>query len=203
MAKAKTEGFRWLPSYYEAIRDLPDSERLAIYDAIIDYGFGNDVQELPPLLNGYFRLMQPSIEKSIRFEEKQKENGSKGGRPPKTQTKPKENPDETQNDSGENLAVAIAVADAVDIAVANDIAIEDKKRSRFVPPTVEEIRGYCRSRGNNVDPQKVYDYYEAADWKDSSGKPVRNWKQKIIAVWEPKAAPKQSTAPDLSWRTGG
>ena len=203
MTKAKTEGFRWLPSYYEAVRDLPDSERLAIYDAIIDYGFGNDVQELPPLLNGYFRLMQPSIEKSIRFEVKQKENGSKGGRPPKTHQKPNDNPTITQNDSGENLAIAVAVADAVDIAVANDMAIEEKKRPRFVPPTVEEIREYCRSRGNNVDPQKVYDYYEAAGWKDSGGKPVRNWKQKVIAVWEPKAAQKQSSAPDLSWRTAG
>lgn len=76
-------------------------------------------------------------------------------------------------------------------------------RVRFIPPTVEEIREYCQSRGNGVDAQRVFDYYSAAGWKDSSGKPVKNWKQKIISVWEPKAVPKQNTAPDLSWRTGG
>lgn len=123
MAQAKTEGFRWLPSYYEAVRDLPDEERLVIYDAIIDYGFGNEVQNLPPLLNGYFLLMKPSIEKSIRFENKQIENGRKGGRPPKPTENPNEtqkNPDETKNDFGENLAIAVAI----DSAVAVDSAIE-------------------------------------------------------------------------------
>ena len=76
-------------------------------------------------------------------------------------------------------------------------------RSRFVPPTLEEISAYCHERGNNVDPQKVFDYYSAADWKDSSGKPVRNWKQKIIAWERSGERPKQNTAPDLSWRKAG
>ena len=122
MATAHTAGFRWLPSYYEVVRDLPDNERLAIYDAIPDFGFGNKVQDLPPLLNGYFLLMRPSIEKSIRFEEKQVENGKKGGRPPKPTRNPDEtqnNPDETQSDFGENLA----------IAVANDVAVSNEKDS--------------------------------------------------------------------------
>ena len=86
MAKAKTNGFRLLPSYYEAIRDLPDDSRLAMYDAIFDCGFGNEVKDLPPLLNGYFMLIKPSLEKSIKFETKQKANGGKGGRPTKPKT---------------------------------------------------------------------------------------------------------------------
>ena len=60
MAIAKTEGFRWLPSYYEAIRDLPDQERLMMYDAICDYGFGNEIDELPPLLRALFCLILES-----------------------------------------------------------------------------------------------------------------------------------------------
>ena len=30
---------------------------------------------------------------------------------------------------------------------------------------------------------KAWKYYEPNDWKDSSGKPVKAWKQKMIAVW--------------------
>ena len=77
------------------------------------------------------------------------------------------------------------------------------QRKHFVPPTVEEIAEYCRERGNGVDAQKVHDYYSAAEWKDSTGKPVKNWKQKIISVWEEKERdriPQQTNAPDLSWR---
>lgn len=31
--KAKTAGFRWLPSYYEAVRNLPDSDRLRVTES--------------------------------------------------------------------------------------------------------------------------------------------------------------------------
>lgn len=117
MVEAKTGGFRWLPSYYEVVRDLPDKERLIMYDAIADYGFGNDPGELPPVLKQFFRLMIPSIDGSIRFEEKQRENGKKGGRPrKKTQNNPTEtqkNPDESQPEPTGNLAIAVDVANAI------------------------------------------------------------------------------------------
>lgn len=86
--------------------------------------------------------------------------------------------------------------------VETKAAKPQRSKKRFIPPTVEEIAAFCRERGNSVDAQKVYDTYAVADWKDSTGKPVKNWKQKIIAVWErdePKAK-NQGTAPDLSWR---
>lgn len=116
MAVAKTNGFRWLPSYYEAIRDLPDQERLGIYDAILDFGFGNQPDELPPMEQAIFCLIKPTLETSIKFEKKQRENGQKGGRPPKTQTKPKE----IQTGFGKNLDIDI------DVDVDNDVDVEDE-----------------------------------------------------------------------------
>ena len=53
----------------------------------------------------------------------------------------------------------------------------------FVPPTLEEIQTYCKSRNNNVDPQKFFDYFNESGWIDSKGNKVKNWKQKII-TWE-------------------
>lgn len=51
-------GFVMLRSYYDAIRDLPDQERLSILDAILRYGFDGQVPTtLPPTLNGYFVLL--------------------------------------------------------------------------------------------------------------------------------------------------
>lgn len=61
----------------------------------------------------------------------------------------------------------------------------NKKTSKqFTPPTLEEVQAYCKERNNNVDAKRFWDYYEAAGWKDQSGKPVKSWKQKMIAVWE-------------------
>ena len=58
-----------------------------------------------------------------------------------------------------------------------------KKPKQFVPPTVEEVREYCQQRKSGVDPVRFWEYFDTGGWKDSEGKPVRNWKQKLI-TWE-------------------
>lgn len=66
------------------------------------------------------------------------------------------------------------------------------EKNIFKKPTIEEIKKYCVERGNNVDAQQFYDYYEANDWKDKDGKKVKSWKQKMIANWEKSSTKKSS-----------
>ncbi len=47
-------------------------------------------------------------------------------------------------------------------------------------PTLQEIKDYIATKEYNVDPQTFYDYYTESDWKDCKGKPVKNWKLKVI-----------------------
>lgn len=63
--------------------------------------------------------------------------------------------------------------------------LPNKKREKapFVPPTLEEIKAYCKERNNNVEAQRFYDYFTASNWVDSKGNKVKNWKQKVI-TWE-------------------
>lgn len=58
-----------------------------------------------------------------------------------------------------------------------------RAREAFVPPSLDEVADYCRQRGNDIDPKQFIDYFAAGEWKDRDGKPVRNWKQRIIS-WE-------------------
>lgn len=58
-----------------------------------------------------------------------------------------------------------------------------EKPKRFVPPTLDDIKAYCQERNSCVDPNVFYDYFTTGGWKDSEGKPVKNWKQKLI-TWE-------------------
>ena len=86
------------------------------------------------------------------------------------------------------------------VSIGKDSIVKDikdnkgKKPKAFTPPTLEEIQAYIKERGSNVDAKRFFDYYEQGGWKDSSGKPVRNWKQKMIAVWE-KDKPATTPAP--------
>ena len=72
-------------------------------------------------------------------------------------------------------------------SLSNNIDIDNLNNKKvykgFTPPTLEEVQAYCRERGNNVDPKKFFDYFTASEWVDSNGKPVQNWKQKVI-TWE-------------------
>lgn len=67
---------------------------------------------------------------------------------------------------------------------------EKGSNKRFSPPTLDEVAEYCRSRNSPVDPKKFYEYFDAGNWKDAKGNPVRNWKQKIL-TWEKYDTPKE------------
>jgi len=55
---------------------------------------------------------------------------------------------------------------------------------KFQPPTQDEVVAYFESNGYSADAAiKAFQYYDAGNWKDSKGNPVRSWKQKMIAVW--------------------
>lgn len=63
---------------------------------------------------------------------------------------------------------------------------EDKRRRRmpFMAPTIEEVRKYFEENGYDPDfGETRWHYYNDANWHDSKGSPVLNWKQKMRAVW--------------------
>lgn len=70
------------------------------------------------------------------------------------------------------------------------INTNDSKRKRrttdFVPPTLQEVEEYARSRNSIVDPKRFWEYFDAGQWKDAKGQSVRSWKQKFI-TWENKS----------------
>lgn len=63
------------------------------------------------------------------------------------------------------------------------LGTQKRKRKPFVPPTLEEVQAYCKERNSPVNPKTFWEYYNAGEWKDSKGNPVKNWKQKLI-TWE-------------------
>ena len=57
------------------------------------------------------------------------------------------------------------------------------ENKRFKKPTVEEIRQYCTERGNTLDPEYFYDYYESVGWVVGKNRPMKDWKA-AIRTWE-------------------
>ncbi len=56
--------------------------------------------------------------------------------------------------------------------------------SPFVAPSVLEVQAYFKEKGYTIEAAaKAHEFYNVADWKDSNGKQVRSWKQKMNSVW--------------------
>jgi hypothetical protein len=52
------------------------------------------------------------------------------------------------------------------------------------PPTIEDFKTYFEANGYSKDlAERAWKGYSEADWKDSKGNKVKNWKQKCQHVW--------------------
>ena len=49
-------------------------------------------------------------------------------------------------------------------------------------PTLEEVKEYCKERGNKVDPERWFDYYTSNGWKVGKN-PMKDWKA-AVRTWE-------------------
>ena len=56
------------------------------------------------------------------------------------------------------------------------------KRTRFTPPTREEVHAYCLERNNKVDAERFIDYYTSNGWMVGKNK-MKDWKA-AVRTWE-------------------
>lgn len=59
-----------------------------------------------------------------------------------------------------------------------------ESKKKFIPPTILEVKEYFKENGYKEETAiKAFNSYDIAGWHDTHGKPVLNWKQKMINVW--------------------
>ena len=163
---AKDNKFMFYETFMDAIEILPEEQRAEACYEFCKYGIYG---ELPK--NECLKMFCIGVSCSVK-----KYQGSGGkregaGRPSKNQINQKNQIEQTQTKT----------------KTKTQTKIETK-------PTMQQIKDYCIERNNNVDYKRFYDYYESANWKDSRGKPIKNWKQKMIAVWETKQENKNTSS---------
>lgn len=62
--------------------------------------------------------------------------------------------------------------------------------ARFIPPSIEDIKIYCKERNNEIQAEQFFDFYESKNWMIGKNK-MKNWKA-AIRTWErnrPKSEP--------------
>lgn len=182
------DSYIFYASFYEAIKELDDADRLVIYDAINAYSLGGEVPELRGISKALFTLMRPQLDANQR----RYDNGTKGGRPPKngnqegsknkpignqTETneepngnqegsKPKANYNDNYNDNvnqnGNNNLNQNPLSSESGITKREDLEILEIFffEKRFINPHAELNRFYA--------------HYSATDWLNANGIKIIN-----------------------------
>ena len=94
-ANITTETFIFYRSFYEAIREFDDKDRLALYDSIVNFAFENKETEFTGMKNVFYKMAIPQLEASI----KNYKIGRKGGRPRNPQPQIQSQSEEIQEES--------------------------------------------------------------------------------------------------------
>lgn len=165
-----------------AIQTLSDAEAGRLMKALWNYTMTGEQQNLSGAEKGIFALILMTLcqdeAKDAEISKKRSEAGSLGG-----------------NQRVANQANA-SVASDVQANQANasnknkelenkelENKNKNKSRTKFTPPTVDEVAAYCRERGNGIDPEYFVAYYGKQNWRLSNGQKMTNWKMAVI-TWE-------------------
>ena len=171
-------------SFRDVMEPLNDAEKGRLFDMMLIYA---ESFVEPADFIGNERFTWPAAKQLIdlTFSEnmKQRENGKKGGRP-KTQQNPNK-PTETQinpNEPNKTLKEKERKEKESKEKENNEKKSPSEIYRRFTPPTIQEVRDYCKERGNNVDPERFVDFYSSKGWKVGN-QPMKDWKA-AVRTWE-------------------
>lgn len=167
------EYFPCYHSYFKKCEKLTDQELGRLFRALMTYSETGERQELAGRESIAFDFIADDIDRAKenyadRCERNRKNVSKRYDRIPSNTTvyETYQNKNKSENKDKEE-----------------DKKEKDKRKKSFSPPTLEEVRTYCKERNSSVDPKRFFDYFEAGGWVDSKGNPVRNWKQKLL-TWE-------------------
>ena len=70
-----------------------------------------------------------------------------------------------------------------------------KSSSHFQKPSLEDVRAYCISRSNKVDPEQFFNFYESKGWIIGKS-PMKDWRA-AVRTWEKreKEIPQRKRSP--------
>ena len=172
--------FMFFENFKETADRLPDDLRLKFYDAMTDYVF-KDKETDDVIISALITAFKPSLDKEDKRGGNHNPLGQnqhsevklgqirskevKSGQTRSKEVNPLETETETETEAKEkdNLKVI-------------------QKEKKFSKPTLDDVKAYCKERGNNVDAERWFNYYESNGWKVGKNS-MKDWRA-AVRTWE-------------------
>ena len=201
------DGIYFFTSFWEAIKELPDEDRLSAYDALMEYAFTGEELEVSGVAKAILIMAKPVL----ASRKKNAERGAKGAEAKKAKALLEEEEEPTASQLEVNSKSTSSQAEEEPKSTANDkgLRIKDKGQgiikdtphsppkgeTAFKPPSVEEVADYIFQMGYSFDAEEFVAYYASQKWKKANGRPLSDW-QAACRTWECKRKARSGTTDD-------
>lgn len=171
--------FTWQEKFTRAIEKMPDELVPAFVRAVLAYGTDGVEPDLSFPLDAIFETFREDID----YSKNARKSGSKGGRASRDapgdcgdSSKGCEDPSEGCGNPSEGLEnPSNPIQDIAIQGIAIQGRTKEEKRTRFRPPTAEEVSAYAAEAGLAMDAGRFCDFYASKGWKVGR-EPMRDWK---------------------------
>lgn len=154
------------------------------------FRYVNDLNPEPPdrITKLVFEPIKQQLKRDLQKWEVKSESRSESGRLGGIKSGETRRKQPKQNEANEANALNSKqneANEAVKVKVKVEGKVKEKKRIRvFVAPLLEDVKKYFTENGySETVAERFFKSYSVADWVDTNGRPVINWKQKAINVW--------------------
>ena len=164
----KYKGFIFWENYVETMKEYPREYQDFLWLSIIRFMYFDENPDFNKIEDGMGRLAMRSVwTASLPYLEKSKSQfgNTNALKDNETKLKPSQNESETHRKEKEN----------------EDKEESVKKRTAFVPPSIDEVREYADSSGYAINAESFVSYYEAVGWMVGKNK-MKNW-QAAVRSW--------------------
>lgn len=170
------------------VEKLPDEKAGILFKHILRYVNDQDPITMDVLIDIAFEPIKQQLKRDLKdWEEERKQRSDAGKLGMEKRWANKNNTDNGLITKDNTVIKSITnITDNVTVNVNDNVNETEDKRKRkvFTPPTLDEIKTYFKDSGyTEQSAEKAYNYYSVANWVDSKGNKIKNWKQKMQGVW--------------------
>lgn len=176
MAEGK-KSFIAYSDWYGMFKALPDDVAGKLIKHIFSYVNDENPSSDDFVINALFEQVKSTLKRDlIKWEHQQEQRKNAGLRSAEVR---KQNATLV---NGRSISSTVSVSDSVSVSVNDNV--KSKRVNKFTPPTILDVQTYFIDNGYTKEAgTKAFNYYNVGNWFDSTGKQVKNWKQKMQSVW--------------------
>lgn len=178
-------------SWGRMICDLPNEQAAALIKMIFNYTFNDLVSESDDItVNAIFGMIREKLDEDADKWEETRRRRSDGGKKGML-SRWRDNSDITHDNSvitqdnsvKESYAELKEVITPITVSESVSVSVSDKdiKRSRFTPPSLDDVSSYIKEKGYNVDPESFVDFYTSKGWKIGKDT-MKDWRA-AVRTW--------------------